>query len=115
MNDDELAERLGVSTHYGFPNAATDKSLSSLDLGKLLVRSPISTFFMRVRGHTGEAYGVFDGDIVVVDRSLQPRNIDRIIWWHEESFGIGMSSQVPSNVAPWGVVTYVIHELRHVA
>ncbi len=115
MNDDELAEKLGVSTHNGFPNAAADKSLSSLDLGKLLVRSPISTFFMRVRGHAGEAYGVFDNDIVVVDRSLQPRKTDRVIWWHEESFGIGAVIQVPRNVIPWGVVTYVIHEVRRVS
>lgn len=110
--DDEQAERLGVSTHYGFPNAAADKSLSSLDLGKLLVRQPISTFFMRVRGGAGEAEGIYDGDIVVVDRSLQPRNIDRVIWWQGESFMVGSPARVPRQTAPWGVVTYVIHAFR---
>lgn len=111
---DELQEQ-GISEHTGFPNAATDRSLSSLDLGKLLVKQPISTFFMQVRGTSGEAYGVYDRDIVVVDRSLQPRVIDRLIWWQGESFTIGTLKTLPKDTTPWGVVTYVIHELRRVA
>lgn len=110
--DDEQADHLGVSTHYGFPNAAADKTLSSIDLGKLLVRQPSSTFFMRVRGSAGEQQGIYDGDIVVVDRSIQPRVIDKIIWWQGESFMVGVPALVPKHTAPWGVVTYVIHEFR---
>ncbi len=105
-------QEAGVSEHTGFPNAATDSTLSSLDLGKLLVQRPISTFFMRVRGAAGEQYGIYDGDIVVVDRSLRPRTTDRIIWWNDESFVVGKLQAVPGDIIPWGVVTYVIHELR---
>lgn len=102
----------GVSIHGGFPNAATDASLSSLDLGKLLVQRPSSTFFMQVRGDDGEHMAIYDGDIVVVDRALQPRRFDRVIWWQGESFVIGLPAALPRNTVPWGVITYVIHGLR---
>ncbi len=110
--DDEQKDALGISTHAGFPNAATDKALTSLDLGKLLVRSPSSTFFMRIRGSDGETEGIYDQDIVVVDRSILPRAVDRVIWWQGESFKVGTPARVPLGTVPWGVVTYVIHELR---
>lgn len=109
---DDAIKELGVSEHTGFPNAATDVSLSSLDISKLLVRSPISTFFMRVRGNYGESQSVFDGDIVVIDRALRPRQSDLLIWWHEESFVLGALQTIPDDITPWGVVTYVIHEQR---
>lgn len=110
--DEETLLSQGISVHSGFPNAATDSSLTSLDLGKLLVRQPISTFFMQVRGNSSESQGINDGDIVVVDRSLQPKRFDRVIWWQGESFAVGTPASVPRQVAPWGVVTYVIHEFR---
>lgn len=102
----------GISVHAGFPNAATDASLSSLDLGKLLVQNPSSTFFMRVRGSDGEHMAIYDGDIVVLDRALQPRRFDRVIWWQGDSFVVGLPAAVPRNMIPWGVITYVIHGLR---
>lgn len=109
---DSSLRAAGVSEHAGFPNAATDTTLTSLNISKLLVQRPISTFFMRVRGASGEQYGVFDGDIVVVDRALCPRPADRVVWWSDESFVVGRPQAVPGDIIPWGVVTYVIHEMR---
>lgn len=108
----ETWQDAGVSEHAGFPNAATDTALSSLDLSKLLIQRPISTFFMRVRGAAGEQFGIFDGDIVVVDRSLRPQKTDRVIWWSDESFAVSKPQAIPDGIIPWGVVTYVIHEMR---
>lgn len=110
MEPEELSEH-GVSEHTGFPNAATDQRLSSLDLSKLLVRHPSSTFYMRVAGDSGVDEGINAGDIVVVDRSLKPKKSDLVIWW-DDTFMISRAGQLPSKVIPWGVVTYVIHEYR---
>jgi DNA polymerase V len=44
----------------------------TLDLNALLTPRPISTFYMRVAGHGLRAHGVFDGDLLVIDRSIPP-------------------------------------------
>ena len=43
-----------------------------LDLHQLLVPNPICTFFMRVDGHGLRSHGVLDGDLLVIDRSIEP-------------------------------------------
>jgi DNA polymerase V len=102
----------GVSIHSGFPNAGTDTSLTALDITKLLVRNPSSTFFMRVAGENAEGQGVFDGDIVAIDRSLHPTPGDRVIWWSGEGFAICRLNRLPEGTQWWGVVTCVIHKFR---
>lgn len=56
----------------GFPSPAEDVAEASLDLHALLVRRPAATFFLRMRGDAMRVAGLFDGDLLVVDRSLRP-------------------------------------------
>jgi DNA polymerase V len=102
----------GVSVHDGFPNPATDSSLQLLDLNKLLIRHRISTYFMRIAGNDWQEQGIFDGDIVLVDRALKPRSNDLVIWWEGESFHISPKHAVPPDTPTWGVVTFTIHQFR---
>ena len=57
----------------GFPSPADDDR-ESLDIGAHIVRRPNSTFFMRVAGDSMTGAGIFDGDLLVVDRSLDPHH-----------------------------------------
>lgn len=109
--DEELRKK-GVSEHTGFPNAATDSSLTSLDLAKLLIKNPASTFFMRIRGSDWEERGIFDNDVVVIDRAVVPKKTSLVIWWVADSFVIGDSGQVPEEIPVWGTVTNVIHNYQ---
>lgn len=111
-SEDEHQNIEGISEHAGFPNAATDRSLTSLNISKLLIKNPASTFFMRITGETGEKFGIFSGDIVVVDRALNPRDSDLVLWWGSDEFVIGRPKQVPGDTIVWGVVTRIIHSLR---
>jgi DNA polymerase V len=111
MEEEELRDN-GVSEHTGFPNAATDARLSGLDLTKLLIRHPSSTYYLRAAGTSGQDYGVEPGDIVVVDRALEARIKDLVIWWDNDSFIISRVKLLPEGVTPWGVVTHVIHAFR---
>ncbi len=111
MEPEELS-RHGVSEHTGFPNAATDARLNGLDLTKLLIRHPSSTFYLRVAGSSGRDYGIESGDIVVVDRALEPRTKDLVIWWDTDNFIISQAKVLPYDITPWGVVTHVIHVFR---
>jgi SOS-response transcriptional repressor LexA len=107
-------ERQGVSVHAGFPNPAADSSLRSLDLNHLLIAHGASTFFFRVRGTDWEEAGVFDGDLAIVDRALDPRKIDVVIWWNDspEEFSISSYKDMPEGATMWGVITSTIHQFR---
>lgn len=57
----------------GFPSPADDYIEELLDLNELLVRNPPATFYVRLRGRSMIAAGLHDGDILVVDRSIEAR------------------------------------------
>lgn len=57
----------------GFPSPAEDYVEAELDLVQHLVRHPSATFYVRAKGDSMHDYGIFDGDILIVDRSLEPR------------------------------------------
>lgn len=104
----------GVSVHAGFPNPATDTSLRSLDLNQLLIRHSASTYLFRVEGNEWQDSGIFAGDIAIVDRALDPRKADIVLWWHQEAgeFAISAYHTMPPAAAVWGIITATIHELR---
>jgi DNA polymerase V len=113
----------------GFGAAADDYAERGIDLNEQLVRNKPATFFMRVRGDAMTGAGIFDGDVVIVDRSLKPAsgrviiatlNGEMLIRRLEK--GLNRVRLIPETVklAPidvdayadfsvWGVVTYVIH------
>lgn len=63
----------------GFPSPAQDYIEDELNLHNLCVRHPSATFFLRVSGDTSSDSGIKDGDLLVIDRSLQPEHGDTIV------------------------------------
>ena len=57
----------------GFPSPAQDYVENGIDLNRELVKNPSSTFFGRARGNSMEGAGIFDGDLLIIDKSLEPR------------------------------------------
>ncbi|MDP9141719.1 MAG: translesion error-prone DNA polymerase V autoproteolytic subunit [Pseudomonadota bacterium] len=57
----------------GFPSPAADYVEERIDLNELLIRNPPATFCVRIGGDSLVDIGLLDGDIVTVDRSLEPR------------------------------------------
>jgi DNA polymerase V len=62
----------GHKVSAGFPSPADDYIEDSLDLNQLLVHNKSATFFLRVKGDSMINAGIHDGDIIVVDRSIDP-------------------------------------------
>ena len=58
----------------GFPSPGDDQIEKVLDINDLVVKNPSSTFFVRVSGDSMEGAGIFSDDVLVVDRSLNPRD-----------------------------------------
>jgi DNA polymerase V len=63
-----------VKVSAGFPSPAADYEDKRLDINEYLVRNPVSTFFFSVEGDSMEGAQIFDGDILVVDKSIRPRH-----------------------------------------
>jgi len=99
----------GVSEHSGFPNPATDRSLNGLDLNQLLIKHRTATYLMSIQGGSWEHLGIYNNDIVVIDRAQGAKQNDLVIWWAEDSFTIGHAHKTPNEVPVWGVITATIH------
>lgn len=63
----------------GFPSPADDHVEGKLDLNQHLIRRPTATFFIRAEGESMKDAGIFDGDLLVVDRAITPRDDDIVI------------------------------------
>jgi DNA polymerase V len=63
-----------VKVSAGFPSPAADYEDKRLDINEYLVRNPVSTFFFPVQGESMQGAEIFDGDILVVDKSIRPRH-----------------------------------------
>lgn len=116
----------------GFPSPAQDHMNESIDLNREIVKHPASTFYGRVSGNSMIEEGIEPGDIIVIDRSLEPANGDLAVCCVDGEFTLKRISLqpnavwlIPSNetfdpilVTPdcrfeiWGVVTHTIKSNR---
>ena len=116
----------------GFPSPATDYVEDDIDLNAHLIKNTPSTFIIRVQGKSMTSIGIHDGDLLIVDRSLDPKNFSTVvvnindelvvksfIKEKNQSFLTSGSSEIKNKInltenpeiVIWGVVTYVIHAL----
>lgn len=95
----------------GFPSPADDFVERGLDLNDFLVSHPAATFFARVQGQAMAAEGIFDGDYLVVDRSLTPcPNSLVMAVMPDGEIGLKrLKGKQPEQL--WGVVTSVIRKV----
>lgn len=69
----------GTAVQAGFPSPADDFAVERLDLTNILVTHPQATFLVRVRGDSMREAGIFDGDLLVVDRAIKPAHGDVVL------------------------------------
>jgi len=113
----------------GFPSPAEDHLDVSLDLNEYLVKHPSSTFYVYVKGNSMIDSGISDGDLMIIDRSLDPVSGNVVIAVIDGEFTVKRIQKknnqiflLPDNkhYSPicisdnmdfqiWGVVTHTIH------
>ena len=115
----------------GFPSPATDYIEDDIDLNSHLITNAPATFIIRVQGKSMTNVGIYDGDLLIVDKSLNPKNFSTVIANINEelvvktlvkSRGTNYLTSGSKNtldkislidnpeIIIWGVVTYVIHK-----
>jgi len=117
----------------GFPSPATDYMENKLDLNEYLIKHPAATFIVKASGSSMLNADIYSGDLLIVDRSLTPRNnniviasifgdltIKKIKKKEKSFFLVSANEDYPSievkeemDCFIWGVVTYIIHETVH--
>jgi DNA polymerase V len=65
---------LMATVRAGFPSPAEDLGAKRIDLTAKLIKHPQATFLMKARGESMKEAGIFDGDVLVVDRAIQARS-----------------------------------------
>ena len=79
---------LAPAIKAGFPSPAEDYLRDSLDFNRDLIAHPEATFYGRVDGDSMKDAGINDGDIAVIDRSVEPQNGDVIVGYINGEFTI---------------------------
>ena len=72
QTDTELNLPLFEGVRAGFPSPAADFIDVSIDLNKHLIKHPSATFYARAKGDSMKDAGIFDGDLLIVDKSIDP-------------------------------------------
>ena len=121
---------VSVPVNAGFPSPADDYIEDTIDLPKMLVKNPSSTYVLRVKGQSMQDAGIFDKSIIVVDASLEPLNGDIAVCIIDGDFTLKRISKVRdklyllpenkdfkpievkegSNFEVWGILTWVLNQ-----
>ena len=118
----------GVSA--GFPSPAEDHMDIPLDLNEHLIRHPAATFYVYAKGNSMQNSGIYDGDLLIVDRAVEPKFKNIVIAVIDGEFTVKRISKIKNkiyllpdnkeyqpieikdslNFQIWGVVIYTIHK-----
>ena len=121
----------GTSVSCGFTSPAEDHVEHQLSLDEYLIQHPESTFFVRASGESMVNAGIFDGDLLIVDRSIQAshnhivlavidseftikrliKSDDHVILRPENPKFSDIVIQPEQEMMVWGVVVHVVHHL----
>jgi DNA polymerase V len=116
----------GISA--GFPSPAMDFIDLTIDMNKHLIKHPSSTFYGRVKGVSMKNVGIYDGDLLVIDKSITPTNDKIAVCYIDGEFTVKRIKikneciwLIPENETYqpikvteendfiiWGIVTYVV-------
>lgn len=123
---------IGSLISAGFPSPADNFLEEPLNLHELVVKNPTATFFIRVIGDSMQDAGISSGDIIVVDRSLTPKEGKIVVAVIDGEFTVksihftsqgrivlnpanpsypALNVNEGSDFQVWGVVSYVIHKV----
>jgi len=122
----------GTAIAAGFPSPAEEYVEIALDLNKELIKHPASTFYARVKGDSMVDAGIQDGDLLVIDKALEPKEgaiavccldgeftVKRLSVREEDVYLMPANAEFKpiriteeNNFLVWGLVAYVIHKPR---
>ncbi|MEI6691771.1 MAG: translesion error-prone DNA polymerase V autoproteolytic subunit [Chlorobium sp.] len=122
----------GAAIAAGFPSPAEEYVEISLDLNKELIKHPAATFYARVKGNSMVDAGIEDGDLLIIDKALEPKDGDVAVCFLDGEFTLKRLCVkddgvylMPANAEfkpiriseendflVWGILSYIVHKPR---
>ena len=116
----------------GFPSPAEEYIELAIDLNKELIKHPAATFYARVKGSSMIDAGIADGDLLIIDKALEPKDGDIAVCFIDGEFTLKRLALkedgiylMPANAEfkpiriteendflVWGMLAYIIHKPR---
>jgi len=125
----QLYPLYGCKINAGFPSPADDYIEAWLDLNERFVKHKAATFFLRVKGDSMKDAKIYDGDLLIVDKAIEPKHGDNVVAVIDGDFVVkrlykrdgvvklqAANEAYPeilikpeSDLVVWGVVQHVVH------
>ena len=122
----------GTAVSAGWPSPAEEYIEIALDLNKELIKHPAATFYARVKGSSMIDAGIADGDLLIIDKALEPKDGDIAVCFIDGEFTLKRLALkedgiylMPANAEfkpikiteendflVWGMLAYIIHKPR---
>ena len=116
----------------GFPSPAEEYIELAIDLNKELIKHPAATFYARVKGSSMIDAGIADGDLLIIDKALEPKDGDIAVCFIDGEFTLNRLALkedgiylMPANAEfkpiriteendflVWGMLAYIVHKPR---
>jgi DNA polymerase V len=126
-----LIEMCSWSVRAGFPSPAADHTRNRIDLNEHLIRNKEATYIFRVKGDSMTGIGIYEGDELIVDRSIEAKHGNIVLAVLNDGFTVkrlyrrgGVVKLIAENslyppiflkdgeeLEIWGVVTRNLHKL----
>ena len=85
----------------GFPSPAQDYMSDSIDLNQELIRHPATTFYARAVGDSMKGCGIDDGDLLVIDKAIDPQEGDIVVAYIDGEFTLKKVKLEPDGSCLW--------------
>ncbi|MBP5328633.1 MAG: hypothetical protein J6Y75_01900 [Spirochaetaceae bacterium] len=96
----------------GFPSPAQGYESSTIDLNAVLIKHPAATVFMQIESSRYRNMGIYDGDLLVIDRALPFNPKALVVYESEGHFALGRACNIGDEMLITGTITYIIHTVK---
>lgn len=96
----------------GFPSPAQGYEDGKIDLNKILINRPSATVFMRVASSRYMRMGIYDGDLLIIDRAKAINPNSLVVYESDGKFVLGRVFNIHDEVIITGTIVYVIHKVK---
>ena len=96
----------------GFPSPAQGYEQKTIDLNSYMIRHPSATVFMKIENSRYRSMGIYDGDLLVIDRAKKITKNSLVVYESEGHFVLGRVCSIRGETIITGAITHVLHTVK---